>query len=318
METTKEYLKKFNEKQEQKKKELLKPNPEAKPINKKELLNNLNKTNSNKKEVINFSVKIDKDLKEQFYFIAKNSNIKNKDLINNIFSEYFKKRTLTSDFLKLDNPYYFNVVELLEQKETKAISKAPETNQFNYYIINAIPINFNTWNKNYNSYCFNNEFNHHKGIIFNCFVVNDKLYNAFIIFELKDKDLIIKLYDYNELNLLINNDTKEIINELKNNYKVYYEYSINNLNLNFINNVAGIKINKPIDNISNSNYNIFKPYYLVIAFNHIANELKEKEYINICGLRFYLEDLEGILNNRYYNDIFKNDFYNYCKEYIFK
>ena len=53
----------------------------------------------------------------------------------NIFSEYFKKRTLTSDFLKLDNPYYFNVVELLEQKETKAISKAPETNQFNYYII---------------------------------------------------------------------------------------------------------------------------------------------------------------------------------------
>ena len=36
METTKEYLKKFNEKQEQKKKELLKPNPEAKPINKKE------------------------------------------------------------------------------------------------------------------------------------------------------------------------------------------------------------------------------------------------------------------------------------------
>lgn len=318
MEPTKEYLKKFNKKQEQKKKELLKLNPEAKPINKKELLNNLNKINSNKKEVINFSVKIDKDLKEQFYFIAKNSNIKNKDLINNIFSEYFKKRTLTSDFLKLDNPYYFNVVELLEQKETKAISKAPETNQFNYYIINAIPINFNTWNKNYNSYCFNNEFNHHKGIIFNCFVVNDKLYNAFIIFELKDKDLIIKLYDYNELNLLINNDTKEIINELKDNYKFYYNGWINNLNLNFINNAAGIKINKPIDNISNSNYNIFKPYYLVIAFNHIANELKEKEYINILGIRFYLEDLEGVLNNKDYDNILKNDFYNYCKEYIFK
>lgn len=297
MEKTKDYLKELNKKQEQKKKELLKPNPKAKHIDKKELLNNLN---SNKKEVTNFSVKIDKDLKEQFYFIAKNSNIKNKDLINNIFLDYFKKRALERDFLKLDNPYYFNVVELLEQKETKAISKAPETNQFNYYIIDAIPINFNAWNKNYNSYCFNNEFNHHKGIIFNCFIVNNDLYKCFLVFELIDNDLLIKCYNKNELELIINPENKGIIKEISQEFYNYNAYET-------LNSFNQIDIN-PIDNINNLNYNVFKPLYVKILMDKLnINDYNNKDLINIKN---NMCENNNIMDNSTFNSIRRSVFEN--------
>lgn len=232
-----------------------------------------NKTN------VNFNIKVNKDLKEQFNIIARNSNIKKVDLINNILKDYINKRVLNNTFLKLDKPFYFNVLELLEQKETKAIQTKPETKQFNYYIIDAIPINFNIWNNNFNSYCFNNNIKHHKGIIFNCFVVNNDLYKCFLVFELIDNDLLIKCYNKNELDLIINPENKGIIKEISQEFYNYNAYET-------LNNFNQIGIN-PIDNINNLNYNVFKPLYVKILMDNLnINDYNNKDLINIKNNMF--------------------------------
>lgn len=232
-----------------------------------------NKTN------VNFNIKVNKDLKEQFNIIARNSNIKKVDLINNILKDYINKRVLNNTFLKLDKPFYFNVLELLEQKETKAIQTKPETKQFNYYIIDAIPINFNAWNNNLNSYCFNNNIKHHKGIIFNCFVVNNDLYKCFLVFELIDNDLLIKCYNKNELDLIINPENKHIIKEISQEFYNYNAYET-------LNNFNQIGIN-PIDNINNLNYNVFKPLYVKILMDNLnINDYNNKDLINIKNNMF--------------------------------
>ena len=167
----------------------------------------------NKKNNIQFNIRVNKELKEQFNEIVKLSNIKNVDLINEILQEYYNKRVLTNDFLYFDKPFYFNVMDLFKNKQVKAINTPPEMNQFNYYIVNGMPINFNSWNKNYNSYCFNS-LNHHKGIILNQFNINGIIFICFLEFEYINGNLNIKLYTLKELYLISNSSNKEIINPL--------------------------------------------------------------------------------------------------------
>lgn len=276
----------------------------------------------NKKNNIQFNIRVNKELKEQFNEIVKLSNIKNVDLINEILQEYYNKRVFTNDFLYFDKPFYFNIMDLFENKQAKAINTPPETNQFNYYIVNGMPINFNAWNKNYNSYCFNNDINHHKGIILNQFGINGIIFICFLVFEYINGNLNIKLYTLKELYLMINPSNKEIINQLEQEYNELIN-GYNKLDMQFITDVIEPGTKKPIENISNMSYNLFKPFYIDVLSNNLINELKanNQETININGVPIDLNTIERIFkeNNKLNIDdkVLKYTLFNYCKETIF-
>ena len=276
----------------------------------------------NKKNNIQFNIRVNKELKEQFNEIVKLSNIKNVDLINEILQEYYNKRVFTNDFLYFDKPFYFNIMDLFKNKQAKAINTPPETNQFNYYIVNGMPINFNAWNKNYNSYCFNNDINHHKGIILNQFTIDGIIFICFLAFEYINGNLNIKLYTLKELYLMINPSNKEIINQLEQEYNEMINY-YNKFDMQFITDVIEPGTKNPIENISNMNYNLFKPFYIDVLINNLINELKanNQETINIMGVPIDLNTIERIFkeNNKLNieDKVLKYTLFNYCKEKIF-
>ena len=275
----------------------------------------------NKKNNIQFNIRVNKELKEQFNEIVKLSNIKNVDLINEILQEYYNKRVFTNDFLYFDKPFYFNIMDLFENKQAKAIKTPPETNQFNYYIVNGMPINFNAWNKNYNSYCFNNDINHHKGIILNQFGIDGIIFICFLVFEYINGNLNIKLYTLKELYLMINPSNKEIINQLEQEYNELIN-GYNKLDIQFITDVIEPETKKPIENISNTNYNLFKPFYIEVLSNNLINELKanNQEILTIMGEPIPLNIIERIFkeNNKLdtVENILKNTLIDYCKGII--
>lgn len=275
----------------------------------------------NKKNNIQFNIRVNKELKEQFNEIVKLSNIKNVDLINEILQEYYNKRVLTNDFLYFDKPFYFNIMDLFENKQAKAINTPPETNQFNYYIVNGMPINLNAWNKNYNSYCFNNDITHHKGIILNQFTIDGIIFICFLAFEYINGNLNIKLYTLKELYLMINPSNKEIINQLEQKYNEKINF-YNKLDMQFITDVIEPGTKNPIENISNMNYNLFKPFYIDVLINNLINELKanNQETINIEGFLIDLNTIERIFkeNNKLNIDYMglKYKLVKYCKAII--
>lgn len=275
----------------------------------------------NKKNNIQFNIRVNKELKEQFNEIVKLSNIKNVDLINEILQEYYNKRVFTNDFLYFDKPFYFNIMDLFENKQAKAINTPPETNQFNYYIVNGMPINFNAWNKNYNSYCFNNDINHHKGIILNQFGIDGIIFICFLVFEYINGNLNIKLYTLKELYLMINPSNKEIINQLEQDYNELIN-CYNKVDMQVITDVIEPGTKNPIENISNMSYNLFKPFYIDVLSNNLINELKanNQEILTIMGEPIDLNTIERIFkeNNKLntVENILKYKLVNYCKEII--
>lgn len=319
---TKEYLNELKKRQARKKEQILNNdlNTELNNNLNNEINKELNNKNQEKDKPINepFNIKVNTKLKEQFNIIANNSKIKKVDLINEILREYFNKRVLTNDFLLFQKPYYFNIKELLKKHETKAKYKKPKANLFNYYIGYQIPINFNSWNNEYKTFCYN-ELNHHKGIIKQAFNINQDILLMFLIFEYQENELNIKAYNLNELKLIANPGTNQdiIINELIKDTKKEIEFNktIGNTYINKLNKT--LKLNAPIDNIANSNYEIYKPYYIYLLENKLINEIKanNKDIVSLNNMRYSLKDIEQALKpNIDFDYLLKENLYNYLKQ----
>lgn len=161
-------------------------------------------------------------------FCSVKGNTKNK-LINDLLQDFFNNKIVSNDYIKLKEPLYFNIQDLLNNKSVICTNSKP-TSKFNEFIkIVNVPNNLDSYNKNYNSYCSDAP-NHHKGILINSlldenhenlfihylgfeFIINDPDYN--LITNSQDTLKISLINETELLNVLNMDKHKEILKEFK-------------------------------------------------------------------------------------------------------
>ena len=132
-------------------------------------------------------------------------NKKNKislaDLTNNILEDYFKGMLLTNDYITVKNELYFNYRQLLQEKEVTATRNKRFKDIEYLFIIRQIPNNLDTFNYEYNSYCYNDIKGFHKGVyIYTPIGLDSWSYDGYI----RNEDIILVFeYDENENNLTV-------------------------------------------------------------------------------------------------------------------
>lgn len=246
----------------------------------------------------NFTIEIETDLikklkqyKQTINKARKEENPKAKiisypQIITHLLNEFFKNKIVSNDYIKLDKPFYFNKNDLIKNKNVSCITNKPN-NEFNNYItVSRIPNNLDTFNKKFNSYCFNNTFKYHKGIILYPYTDKTTIKFYYLLFEYCENDIlnIYLLNDYELINII----------DLQNDKKLYKDF-----------------INKKRDLIKQHE----KDYYInIINFNEMDNiKINPKEFINMAINKIMndKEFLKGhdIPKEQYKNflDVFNND-----------
>ena len=87
---------------------------------------------------------------------------------NNLISELIEReldgKVLDNWIIDLyQNPYYFNVTELLENKKVIATKKEPLSNLDEIFVVRRLPNNLDEFNKELKTYCFGNNKHIHAG-----------------------------------------------------------------------------------------------------------------------------------------------------------
>lgn len=84
----------------------------------------------------------------------KGSKISVIGLIRNYFNELLSKKVLNNDFINIDEPFYYNLTELLKNSEVIASTEKPISAPEEQVKVYRIPNNLDTFNKKYNTFCY--------------------------------------------------------------------------------------------------------------------------------------------------------------------
>lgn len=217
----------------------------------------------------------------------KQNNTSQKLIINELLETFFKNKIVSNDYIKLDKPFYFNKNDLIKNKNVSCITNKPNQQFNNYITVSRIPNNLDTFNKKFNSYCFNNTYKYHKGILLYPYTDKTTIKFYYLLFEYCENDIlnIYLLNDYELINII----------DLENDKKLYKDF-----------------INKKKDLIKQHE----KDYYInIINFNEMDNiiNLDTKEFINMAITKKMndKEFLKGhdLTKEQYKNflDVFNND-----------
>ena len=162
--------------------------------------------------------------------------------ISEVLSKELEGLILTKDFIPLEEPFYFNWPELEEKGIVKATTEEPIQDLDKCYLVKKVPNNFDSFNKDFRTYCFKNNVNVHRGIYFypkpvfyaSSYDFKELLvYPLYFNYNIKENSLEVSLIKINELDYYINFEElaeEDIFSDLK--------YYLNNLidnegNLNF-------------------------------------------------------------------------------------
>lgn len=217
----------------------------------------------------------------------KRNNTSQKLIINELLETFFKNKIVSNDYIKLDKPFYFNKNDLIKNKNVSCITNKPNQQFNNYITVSRIPNNLDTFNKKFNSYCFNNTYKYHKGILLYPYTDKTTIKFYYLLFEYCENDIlnIYLLNDYELINII----------DLENDKKLYQDF-----------------LNKKKDLIKQHE----KDYYInIINFNEMDNIIKldTKEFINMAITKKMndKEFLKGhdLTKEQYKNflDVFNND-----------
>ena len=232
----------------------------------------------------NYIQRINKARKEEK---RKQNNTSQKLIINELLETFFKNKIVSNDYIKLDKPFYFNKNDLIQNKNVSCITNKPNQQFNNYITVSRIPNNLDTFNKKFNSYCFNNTYKYHKGILLYPYTDKTTIKFYYLLFEYCENDIlnIYLLNDYELINII----------DLENDKKLYKDF-----------------INKKKDLIKQHE----KDYYInIINFNEMDNIIKldTKEFINMA-INKKMNDKEflkghDLTKEQYKNflDVFNND-----------
>lgn len=136
----------------------------AKPLNAGSYIDEFDKDgNPNKvKFMVELSAKTHNNLVD-YLLLTGRATGRNK-LINELIENRLEGKVLDNELIDLyQNPFYFNVNELLENKKVIATKKEPLSNLEEIFVVRAVPNNLDDFNADLETYCFGNNPNMHAG-----------------------------------------------------------------------------------------------------------------------------------------------------------
>lgn len=162
--------------------------------------------------------------------------------ISEVLSKELEGLILTKEFIEIPKPFYFNWQELEEKGIVKATTEEPIQDLDKCYLVKKVPNNFDSFNKEFRTYCFKDNIQLHRGIYFypkpvffrSSYNFKELLvYPLYFNYNVEDNSLEISLIKINNLDYYINFEElaeEDIFSDLK--------YYLNNLidnegNLNF-------------------------------------------------------------------------------------
>lgn len=158
--------------------------------------------------------------------------------ISEILNKELEGLILTNDFIAIEEPFYFNWQELKEKRVVKASIEKPIHDLSNYGVIKKIPNNLDLFNKELETYCYENNPNIHRGLfIYPVPVFQESTFNLenilayTLLFNYKpnSNELDVSLIDFDEMDLYINFKTQaKVQEEVLNDFLYYVENLIDN------------------------------------------------------------------------------------------
>lgn len=154
------------------------------------------------------------------------------ELVEKLLSEFFKEIKLTNDYINIDEIYYFNFKKLLKDGEVKATKNKLSQDLKEAYIVKKIPNNLDKFDKNNNTFCYNEIPEKHLGIYsYNLFKSKSKfkdteLFQYYILFEYNEKteELNLKLIDIKDITLLVDiNNISDVLKDLNEFNKIFID-----------------------------------------------------------------------------------------------
>lgn len=262
------------------------------------------------------SVKIDNKLNEKLNNYSGLTGSTKTDIVNTLLNDFFKNKIVSNDYITPPNLFYFNMKEL-NNKVTEATEIKPIKELENNYIIKKIPNNLDNFNKKYNSYCYENNKNIHRGILFypNIVINNDlETWQTDII---KDINYLIFIFDYNaienklniglinfkDLNLYLDVSQQYIIKNYENERAIFEKILFNNpIEYEYINCFNLImccdNVITPFNSFKNMNDHIIANKKRFENLNIIINDLDKKEIKKERNIYNY-DFTKAIFNNKY-------------------
>ena len=188
--------------------------------------------------------KVTPSLNKKLVEYAKLIGVKKIDLLEELISKELSGKVLDNSFIVPKKPFYFNFNELLAKGTVEASTKKPSSDLYNQIIIKQIPNNFDVFEEDLKSYCYDHNSKLHRGIINFSFkedikeevevgydeekeevktrTVNKTVVNSFlllfdyfsepsernIIFDVERPSLKISIISFNELPVLLDNDSE--------------------------------------------------------------------------------------------------------------
>lgn len=156
--------------------------------------------------------------------------------ISEVLSKELENLILTKDFINLEEPFYFNWSELEEKRIVTATTEEPIQDLEKCYLVKKVPNNFDSFNKEFRTYCFKNNKNIHRGIYFYPKPALHEptldfkellVYPIYFNYNIKENSLEMSMIKINELDNYIN--FKELAEEdIFSDLKYYLENLIDN------------------------------------------------------------------------------------------
>ena len=185
--------------------------------------------------------KVEPSLNEKLVDYAKLIGDNKIDLLEELILKELEGKVLTKGFIVPEKLYYFNMKELLEEGTVKASTNKPSTDFENFYTVKMIANNLDSKNKEFKTYCYNDNKDLHKGIFIYYFLNSTEAKYMALVFDYNslEEELIISRINSKDLRLLIETEedvktVEEIIDTVKYNLERYNEIASSGKYLDFL------------------------------------------------------------------------------------
>ena len=156
---------------------------------------------------VKFTVELDAKTHNKLidYLILTNNATGRNSLINELIGNELDGKVLDNKFIDLyQNPFYFNVTELLENKTVIATKKEPLRDLEEIFVVRRVPNNLDDFNTEFKTYCSENNKNVHTGYyIMPRFRGHDERHFTFR-YDSEKEEVEINLVNPNDIHIVFN------------------------------------------------------------------------------------------------------------------
>ena len=155
--------------------------------------------------------------------------------ISEVLSKELEGLILTNDFITLEEPFYFNWIELKEKRIVKASVEKPINDLTNYIVVKKVPNNLDLFNKELRTYCYENNPDVHRGLFIYPVPVFEEstlifknllAYTLLFNYKPNSKELDVSLINFDDIDLYIDLKTQAEVHEKVLGDFVYYVHNL--------------------------------------------------------------------------------------------